>query len=55
MNRMKIFSIACIIVLVLNLIFFALGLFGPLLFWITILLIAFIAYYVVPKIKAPEQ
>lgn len=50
MNKKPI-AITLIIAIVLNLILFALGAISQSWFWIAVILIAFIAYKVMPKLK----
>ena len=47
----KLIAVLLIIVIVLNLILFALGLVSQLWFWVIIILIGFIAYKILPKLK----
>ncbi|MDP7180823.1 MAG: hypothetical protein QF824_06160 [Candidatus Woesearchaeota archaeon] len=42
-------------VLVLNIILFAIGYIGNLIFWMVILVMAFFAYIVVPKLRMPGE
>ena len=51
----KIFGGVCIAILVVNIILFAMGKIGQLLFWFIIILMAFVAYYIVPRIYRPES
>jgi hypothetical protein len=55
MNKLKIFGIGCAAILVLNLVFFAIGMFNALSFWMVIIIMAIVAYYVVPKMKIESQ
>jgi hypothetical protein len=47
--KLKFLAIALILVLILNFILFALKAVNPLVFWLIILIIAFIAYKVIPR------
>tara|TARA_Y100000031_G_C8006050_1_gene285870 strand:+ start:193 stop:366 length:174 start_codon:yes stop_codon:yes gene_type:complete len=55
MMPIKIFGGVCIAILVVNIILFAMGKIGQLLFWFIIILMAFVAYYIVPRIYRPES
>ena len=47
----KSLAIILIIAIILNLILFAFGAINQLLFWIIVIIIAFIAYKIMPKLK----
>jgi hypothetical protein len=51
MNIIKILSIVLVIIVVLNLIFFALGRVNGLYFWIIIGMAALCTYVIIPRIK----
>jgi MFS-type transporter involved in bile tolerance (Atg22 family) len=50
-SKKKLIAIIFIIAIVLNLILFAVGLISQFLFWIIVILIAVIAYKILPKLK----
>ena len=53
--RLKLIPIALIIAIVLNLALFVFGMVGQFLFWITIIIIAIIAYRVLPKLRDKKK
>jgi len=52
--NLKFFAILLIVVIIVNLVSFAFGLISPVLLWIIIVIIGFIAYKVMPKLKTQE-
>ena len=55
MNYLKLFAIFLLVLVILNLILFALGRITPYLFWFIIIISALIAYYVIPRIRLKEK
>ena len=51
MNPIKVFGMICIIILAVNIILFAAGVISTYIFWFIIILMAFAAYYLMPKMK----
>jgi hypothetical protein len=51
MNLKKVFSIALIVIVLLNMIFYAVGWVGAIPFWIIIIVAAVTAYLVIPRMK----
>ena len=51
MNALKILAIIMLVLVVLNLILFAMGIISPLTFWVIIIAIALIAFYIIPNMK----
>jgi hypothetical protein len=49
--KLKIFAIILILILIVNLILFALKSVNPLIFWIILILTAIIAYKIMPKLR----
>jgi hypothetical protein len=55
MKLIKPLAIAATIIIILNIILFAFGLIGQLLFWVVIIAIAIIAYFGIPYLKELEE
>jgi len=53
--NLKLIAIILILVITLNLVFFVIGAINQLSFWVTVIIIAIIAYKVLPKIKKKEK
>ena len=51
MNALKILAIIMLVLVVLNLILFAMGRISPLTFWFIIIAIALTAFYIIPNMK----
>jgi len=50
---LKLFAIIFVIILLANMVLFALKKINPLIFWIIILIIAVITFWVIPRINKP--
>ena len=55
MNSIKVLSIVASIILIINIILFAIGKISAYLFWFILVAMAFVAYYLLPKMKAWQQ
>ena len=51
LNSKKLVALNLVIIAVINLVLFAFGAISQLLFWIVVIVIAFIAYKIMPKLK----
>jgi hypothetical protein len=55
MKLIKPLAIAATIIIILNIVLFAFGLIGPLLFWVVIIAMAILAYFGIPYLKELQE